>query len=328
MRRLSTPFKASALIGALIALAAPAHAVEGGASVYLLGTGGPGAAELPPLQGVYFANTFYHYDGKAGGEKQFNVGGNLVAGLKADINANFATVLWVPTTNLAGGTLALGGVMPLGRPDVEVSAVITGPLGRTFEFDRSQANTLFGDPLLTAAWGWKRGRGAVQASGLLNIPIGSYREGDLSNLAFNRWALDTSLSGTWHDEQSGWDLSAKAGVTFNGKNDATDYESGDEFHLEAAVEKTLSPKFSLGLQAYYLKQISGDSGPGATLGPFKGEVTGVGATAAYRFKVVDMPATLRLHAFTEFDATNRLEGNSVFLDFSMPLHMVMPAGAP
>ena len=328
MTGVSVALKAGVLVAALAAFANPANAVEGGATVYLLGSGGPGAAELPPLKGVYFANTLYRYEGKAEGGRVFPIGGSVVAGLEADLLANFATVLWVPATDLAGGTLALGFAMPLGRPDVEVSTVIIGPLGNQFQIDRSQANTLFGDPLLTAAWGWKSGRTSVQLSTLLNIPVGSYRDGSLSNVAFNRWALDTSLAATWRDEPSGWDVSGKAGVVFNGKNDATDYNSGDEFHVEAAVEKALSPKFSLGVQAYYLKQISDDSGPGARLGPFKGEVTGVGATAAYRFKVVDMPATLRLHALTEFNATNRLEGNSIFLDFSMPLHMVMPAGAP
>lgn len=309
-----------------------AAATEGGASVHLLGSGGPGAAILPPIEGVFFANTLYHYDGKAGGSRQFLVGGNLVAGLKANINADFATVLWTPTTDLAGGTLALGAALPVGVPAVDVSAILTGPRGRPVSIAAREDKLIVGDPLLTAMLGWKRGDVHVQAAGLLNIPIGDYRAGHLSNLAFHRWAFDTSVAVTWRDEASGWDVSGKTGLTFNGKNDFTDYETGAEWHVEASVEKIFSPAFSAGVQAYYFDQLSGDSGAGATLGPFKGQVTGIGATAAYNFKLAGkIPATLRLHAMTEMNAKNRLEGNSVFLDLTMPLWVnqaMLPAQHP
>ncbi len=117
------------MIGLLVM--SPAHADEGGASVYLLGSGGPGAAVLPPLEGIYFENDLYYYDGSASGEKQFVVGGSLVAGLDATILADFASLAWVPTTDLAGGTLVVGGALPVGAPSVEVNAVITGPGGGT-----------------------------------------------------------------------------------------------------------------------------------------------------------------------------------------------------
>lgn len=316
----------AALAAALAAQ--PAQASEGGASMYLLGSGGPGVAVMPPIQGVFFANTVYYYDGKGGGDRNFLVGGNLVAGLKAKIVADFATALWVPTTNLAGGTLGLGAILPVGDPKVNVSAVITGPRGNSFNLSREDSQTVMGDPLLTAMWGWKSGDLHIQASTVLNIPIGQYRHDKLANLAFHRWAGDASLAGTWRNETSGWDVSGKAGFTFNGENHYTDYNTGTEFHLEASVEKIFSPAFSLGVQAYYFNQVTGDSGSGATLGDFEGEVTGLGATGAYNFKIADkIPASLRLRAFHEFNATNRLEGDSVFLDFTMPLYVKLPPGA-
>jgi hypothetical protein len=60
--------------GLVVALAAGAHqaqASEGGASLYLLGTGGPGNAVMPPLQGVFFDNQVYYYKGSGSGDKQF-----------------------------------------------------------------------------------------------------------------------------------------------------------------------------------------------------------------------------------------------------------------
>jgi hypothetical protein len=305
--------------------ATPAQATEGGASLYLLGSGGPGVAEMPPLEGVYFDNMIYVYSGEASANRQFVVGGNVVAGLDATIVADFASTLWVPSTNVLGGTLAVGGILPIGAPMIEVNAILTGPLGNQFAVSRRDSDIIVGDPVFTAALGWKVGENThIQASTLVNIPVGRYRENQLANLSFHRWIVDGSLAVTWKDEASGWDLSSKAGVSFNGKNDFTDYDSGNEFHWEAAVAKSLSKSFSAGVQGYWLKQLSGDSGTGARLGPFKGEVFGVGATAAWSTVLGRSPATIRGRFMKEFDATNRLEGESYWLELSLPLYMKMP----
>jgi hypothetical protein len=322
-------FLALSAAAGLAVVGAPAAASEGGASMYLLGSGGPGAAILPPIQGVFLANTLYYYSGETGADARLPLGGNVAAGIDATIVANFTSLLWVPSTDVMGGTLAVGAVVPFGQVDVDVSAIVTGPRGRQFGVSRSDDAFVVGDPLLMASIGWAQGKTHVTATTLLNIPVGDYRDGELANLAFHRWAGDVSFAATWHDPQSGWDVSGKTGLTFNGENEDTEYETGTEFHVEAAVEKIFSPSWSAGVQAYHFSQISGDSGPGATLGDFKGQVTGVGVTGAYNFKIAGkIPATLRLHAISEFAAKNRPEGDSVFLDFSMPLWVKMPPGAP
>jgi hypothetical protein len=162
---------------------------------------------------------------------------------------------------------------------------------------------------------------------MINVPIGMYREDQLANLAFHRWAFDTSLAGTWHDPVLGWDISMKAGVTFNGTNHHTDYETGTEAHFEASIERLFSPKFAAGLLAYRFVQLTGDSGPGAVLGPNEGRVTGLGVTAAYNFPLGKMPATARVRVFEEFKAVRRLEGTSVMLELTVPLSMKLPPGA-
>lgn len=320
---------AAAACGAALAfVAGHAEASEGGASVYLLGSGGPGAAVVPPIEGVFLLDTQYYYSGEASAGREFVIGGNVVAGLDATVNANFATVLWVPTTDLAGGTLAVGLALPIGGPDVEVSATLTGPGGRQIERSKSDSAFVMGDPLVTAIWGWKSGKTNIAASTLINVPIGQYRKDKLANLAFHRWAADVSLAATYLDEEAGWDVSGKAGFTFNGENDYTSYETGTEFHAEASVEKKFNKTWSAGVQGYYFEQVSGDSGAGARLGSFKGRVAGLGVTGAYNFLLFGKaPATLRLHAIKEFEARNRLEGESIFLDFSMPLWVNMPPGA-
>lgn len=308
-------------------LTQPAQATEGGASVYLLGSGGPDAAVLPPLQGVFLSNTTWYYDASLGGGRELPLGGNIVAGVDSKVLADFATILWVPSTNFAGGTLALGGAVPFGYVSVDADAVLTGPGGTPIAISRSDDAWIIGDPVVTGVLSWKHGKTYLAASTIVNIPIGQYREGDLANLSFHRWAVDASLALSWHDPESGWDVSGKVGLTFNGENEDTDYDSGDELHLEASVSKTLSPKWTLGAQAYYFDQQTGDSGSGARLGDFKGEVSGVGGFVAYSFNIGKAPVTTRLRAFDEFDATNRPEGYSVWFDFVMPLSVKMPPGA-
>jgi hypothetical protein len=316
---------AAAAVLAVALGAGSARASESGTSFYILGTGGPEAAVLPPIPGVFLANTAWYYNGSARADRQFVIGGNLVAGVQTTVWADFPTFLWVPTTNLGGATLALGVVPVFGEPSVNASAVLTGPLGRQFAFSKSDSQFVAGDPVLLGALSWKFGKTTLQGSTQINVPIGDYREGQLANLALHRWAEDLSFAATWHDDKSGWDVSGKVGVTFNGTNHATDYTTGTESHYEVSIEKALSPKFSLGFQTYYFYQLTGDSGPGAKLGGFEGRVLGVGGQGAYNFTVAGkIPVTLRLHGTTEFDAKNRLEGHTIWLDLSMPLYARTP----
>jgi hypothetical protein len=251
----------------------------------------------------------------------------VVAGVDATIAANFATVLAVPTTNFLGGTLMIGGTLPVGAPILGVDAILTGPLGNRFSVSRHDSDIIVGDPVMNAALGWKSGNMHIQASTMVNIPVGTYRENQLANIAFHRWAVDGSLAVSWNDPKIGWDISGKTGVTMNGRNDVTDYDTGTEFHLEGSVEKTFSPKFSAGVQGYYFKQLTADTGSGAKLGPFEGEVIGLGISASAHVMLGRSPSTVRAQVFKEFDATNRLEGESLMLTLSLPLNMKMPPGA-
>lgn len=168
-----------------------------------------------------------------------------MAGLDARIIADFPTILWVPSTDVLGGMLALGVAVPVGDVRARVNVVLTGPGGGQIEINRRDDAFVVGDPVGTAALGWNAGKNTyVQLAGTVNVPIGHYREGELANLAFHRWAVATSAAVTWRDPKAGWDLSAKAGSTFNGRNDDTDYNTGNELHLEAAVERIFSESFS------------------------------------------------------------------------------------
>lgn len=311
----------------LFAVAHPAQATENAASLYLLGSGGPGTAVMPPLQGVYLDSFGIFDDMQASAEKQFPFNGSVLAGVTGKIGANFTSVLWVPSTNVLGGTLGVGAIAPFGVLKLDAAAVITGPRGRQIGASVSESRGSIGDPVGVAELGWKFGDWSVQAADLLNVPIGMYDHQSLANLAFHRWANDVSLAGAWHDDKSGWDVTGKLGVTFNGANEATHYTTGTELHLEGSVAKEVAKNLWIGVQAYYFDQLSGDSGTGAKLGPFKGRVAGAGATAAYSFVAGMTPMTIRVRGMSEFDVRNRLAGQSAWLEISLPLSMKLPAPA-
>jgi hypothetical protein len=287
-------------------------AIEGGASFYLLGSKLP-LSGVVPGPGMYFQNDAYFYDGSAGGNIQLPFGGQIIAGVDAQIFFEMPTVIGVTPWEILGGRLGFAGIVPLGFVDVQAT------LGR---FAIQDDVFTVGDPAGSAFLGWDSGNFHWSLSSLVNFPIGDYREGQIANVALHRWAADFTGAATWLDPKLGIDLSAAAGFTFNGENHATDYNSGNEFHFEAAATKYLSRVFSLGIAGYYNRQVSPDSG--SRLGAFEGEVGAIGGLATYTFEVGKLPVTTRVKYFHEFEATNRLEGDAVFLTAAMPLWVPPP----
>ncbi|MCB4767886.1 transporter [Ancylobacter sp. Lp-2] len=301
-----------------VLVAGGGQAAENGVGFYLLGGRGPMAGYIPP-PGVYIQNDVYYYSGTGGGGKRFPSGGEIIADVDATIWADFVTGSWVLPQDVLGGNLALGVIVPFGQPDVTADVLLSPASFAPIERSVTDSAFLFGDPVATAALGWHDGNWHWNLTGLLNIPVGDYREGAIANLSFNRWAGDISGAVTWLDPKSGIELSATAGFTFNGTNDVTDYTTGTEFHVEWAATKMLTKALSVGLVGYYYDQVTGDSGPGARLGDYKGQVTALGGTIAYNFELAHTPISARLKIYREFDAVNRLEGTAGYVTVAFPL---------
>jgi hypothetical protein len=62
-------------------------------------------------------------------------------------------------------------------------------------------------------------------------------------------------------------------VTFNFENTETNYRTGNEFHFEWAIGREIATGLVLGIVGYDYRQLSGDSGSGAALGPPKAALT-------------------------------------------------------
>jgi hypothetical protein len=86
-----------------------------------------------------------------------------------------------------------------------------------------------------------------------------------------------------------------------------------------AVTKNLTKEFSVGVLAGYYDQISSDSGEGNRIGPFKGRVTAVGASATYNVIIAGTPVTTRLKVLREVDVENRPQGTIGLFTLAFPL---------
>jgi hypothetical protein len=288
------------------------EAAEGGSGVYVLGLRSSAAGITPP-PGVFFSNQLFIYDGSISGLVELD-GGVLAAGVEANVVVNIPTVVWVTRAEVMGARLGFSATTPFGR--VGIDGFVT-PF-----FESSDSVTTFGDPALAAFLGWSSGNFHTQTGVTAYLPIGDYTEGALANVARHRLAADFYAAVTWLHPEWGIDISNTIGITFNAENEATNYKTGNEFHWEGAATKQLTESFSAGLVGYYYKQLTADESPPAIhaiLGDFKGEIAGIGAQIGYNFNIGQAPVSTRLRYYRQFNATNHLEGDSVFLSLSIPL---------
>lgn len=314
---------ALAIAAGACGLSPGAQAAENGTGFYLLGSRGPMAGFMPG-PGLYFENDVYSYDAKLQAQKSLPAGGRVFANVRSQVRADFLNGSWVTPWELFGANLALGATLPIGRVSalagVELDRAGSGAILGTALRDKA---TMVGDPIASASLGWHAGKFHWTATALVNVPVGEYRNGQLANLAPHRWGADLSGALTWFDPESGVDLSGAVGVTFNGMNRATDYRTGTEFHVEWAASKALSSALSAGIIGYHYQQLTGDSGAGANLGPYKGRVTALGGTAAYNFNAGKVPVSARIKVLREFSVDNRPRGTVGLLAIAMPI-MVSP----
>ena len=316
------------LTAATPSLTRVAEAAEGGLSFYIEGQAVPLGGIVPP-PGLYFDSTTYFYNAKIGANRTTQIGGNVVANVNVNLVANFATALWVTPVQVLGGDLAFAFVMPFGEPAVRAGVLLDGPLinqrvGRPLGVTVSDRDFNPGDPIVSASLGWHSGSWHWKLAGVLSIPAGGYEPGQLSNVALNRYIGDISSGATYLDPAVGIDLSAVAGFTINGTNPVTRYTTGNEFHVDVSASMYLTKEVTVGVIASHYQQITGDSGSGARVGPFKGRVTAVGGTIGVTGEFGKIPVTARLKVLREVEVENRFQGTIGFFEVSFPLWIAPP----
>lgn len=177
-----------------------------------------------------------------------------------------------------------------------------------------------GDIAITPLLGWHEGDFHWMLAPSLFAPTGHYDRGDLANVGKNHWAIDLSAGFTWLTTKTGQEVSVFAGYTVNFENHATDYETGDEVHVELALIQHLPFGLSIGAVAYYYDQVTDDRGGASDLlGGFQGRVFGAGPMLGWMFPLGTKQASLSARWYREWGAENRLEGDIGFVTFTLEL---------
>ncbi len=104
---------------------------------------------------------------------------------------------------------------------------------------------------------WNAGVHNVMTYATGNIPIGIYSRTRLSNIGIGHGALDGGAGYTYFNEQTGYEFSAVAGLTYNFINPSTQYQNGIDVHLDWGASQFLTKQLQIGFVGYlyrtYLK---------------------------------------------------------------------------
>jgi hypothetical protein len=304
-------FIVSAISIVLLSLSAvSADAAEGGSSNYLPGTYGDFAAAVEPPTKFTVRNDVYYYHA--------DVARSVRSGLiEADADLEFIidllTLLYKPEVEVLGAHYAFGVLIPIVHADIDTGV-------RIGNLEVRQQDDTFGLGDLTLIPGilfWNHGNFHFTLAEYIVTPTGEYDTDDLANTGLNYWTFDTDFAVTYLNEKTGQDYSINIGYNYNTENSDTDYQTGEEFHVDYMVNQFLSESFAIGVHGFYLKQVSGDSGDGAILGDFKAEAAGIGPALLWSTKTFDRDITFIAKWLHEYDTENRIEGDHIFASFAM-----------
>ncbi|MFM0700692.1 transporter [Paraburkholderia sediminicola] len=147
------------------------------------------------------------------------------------------------------------------------------------------------------------------------VPTGSYSPTRLANPGVNYYGFIPNAGVTWFS-RPGWELSAMAALQINTRNKDTDYTSGTIASLEYLVGFNVTKTLQLGVQGFYLQQISDDKVAGQSYEDgLRGRALALGPQVRYEFAP---GCGLTFKHQREFDVRNRADGNRFWLEASFP----------
>lgn len=300
---------AVAAAAGLVVACLPAGAKEGG-DQYQHGVESWMTGALPP-PGNYFIN----YLGWYGGTLQNGRGGDArLAGETVEADAIFDALRFVRVTDLTllGAHWAVHAIVPVARQSLDF-----GPMG---EDTVTGLGDITLNPLIL---GWHADEWHFVFGLDVYLKTGKYSDdGDPRNdIGANYNSVEPAFAITYLG-QGGVEVSAKLMYNIKAENSDTNYQSGDEFHMDYLVGYHMGP-WALGVSGYYLKQTTDDELNGRTVAAApglwsrgrKGEVFAAGPSVNYRASNGMMFTGEWQH---EIEAENRFEGDKVWLKFIAP----------
>lgn len=288
-----------AIASALFGVVLPAHSTEGGGSIYPVGTENYTCCAVPPpgLYGMAFVEYY-----RATKVKDNNGNDVPIPGFKVTAAAVASRLVWVTGQQIAGASLALHAILPVVSLDVNLPGT-------------SQRKTGIGDMVFGPALGWHLSPNLHTVLALdVFAPTGAFNRGDAANIGRNYWAVQP-LVGISAIDPAGFNGDAKVMYTFNGKNNKTDYRSGDEFIVDYSAGWGIGSGWVVGVGGYLYRQTTDDKQAGATVAGNRGRALAIGPSVRYD-SGKGWFATLKYE--TETGVRNRAAGQALWLKAAVP----------
>ena len=273
---------------------------------------------IPPTPGWQYSLSYLYYDGNISGGKQAPIAGTTALNLHANANLFAATFAYVWNTGPGRWNFASMFTVPY----IYTSAVADLSLGPFSGRAKSSSSGLYDFYFAPVIASYHVSEVEHWSFGMyIYAPTGDYQKGQLTNDGLNVWTFSPAVGYTHLFQQGTFEMSALAGVDFYTRDNATDYQNGAVFRLDALAMKRTSSGWGYGLAGGWIQQLQDDTGPTADkLDGFKGHSLGLGPAISYsKSWSKENKVALTLRWLKEFDVKNRIEGEPLELNVSISL---------
>lgn len=270
-----------------------AFATENGGGAYANGAEGTVSGMLPP-PGFYAINyvNFYRAD-----SLKDNNGDTLLDGknFKVTTAVEVVRLLTVTKKTFLGGNFGSYVLLPFANVD------LTTPAG-------SQTKTGLADITVAPFLCWHAKNFHWATSLDFVLPTGAYDKDDIANIGRNYYTFEPLIAMTYL-ANNGLELSAKFMYDINTENKDTDYQSGDEFHIDYNVGYHVK-KWTFGMTGYYYQQVTDDEADGNTVENYKGKAMAAGPLVSYSYNPGHF---ITIKYQKEFNVENRPSGEKIWV---------------
>jgi hypothetical protein len=291
------------------------HAEEGGSGHYMPGSMSSSIDGVPATETFITRINYLTYSGSFDKNVVVPIAGLAATEVDVESQALGLTVLWRPPVEFAEGwSYAMSTTIPYVTIDVTASI---SEKNNSIGVKKTSSDSGIGDIILMPLMLNYTISPELNTNFRISAyaPTGDYQVGRLANTGKNFWSFEPTASLIYLSPKTGRELSTFGGITFNQTNNATDYQSGNQAHIESTFIQHVSMfggMAGFGATAFWYQQISGDSGSGAKYGDFKARSIGGGPTLFYSAKKGNTNIIAELKWLHEFDTNRRAEGDTIF----------------
>ncbi len=153
----------------------------------------------------------------------------------------------------------------------------------------------------------------------VSIPVGAYDRNRSINPGSNFWSFNPYYAATyWFSPK--WSTSGRFMYLWNGRNDqpqagfgdVSNTQAGQALHANLTLQYAIDQQLSVGLNGYWLKQITDTEVDGHAVSGRREKVWAIGPGLIYAFSKEN---TLSVNAYFEQQAENRTQGNKLVLNW-------------